>query len=390
MPKLHRIELSEVISELPDIQPFDPKSEPVERIDHLFLCALGFEDRCLTLPRLLAATGYRTESAVCLVYSTNQTENEVNREKLDGYLRTFARNVSFVDSDSPDFSNRLRGLVEGPKRKSVRQRPRITFDSSVAANRLLITCMKVLMESNADVRVLYSEAATYHPTKQAYQESPEQWLADEALGLERGVSNVIVSRDHPGHHFDPLPDCVIVFPTFKVERTRAVINFVDPSLITGPEDRVSWLLGIPHLEEDQWRLEALRAINCIMAGSPEYQVSAFNYKETLTTLEGIHAKKLGKYKLSVSPLGSKMQALGASLFCYLHPDVRIVLAVPKSTMPRSTPKGARQPGRSTLAQCQPYATSWTKWAHSQLRTSVAILRMACPRKRVHPLCYSYR
>ena len=31
----------------------------------------------------------------------------------------------------------------------------------------------------------------------------------------------------------------------------------------------------------------------------------------------------------MSPLGSKMQALGTALFCYMHPEVRLVFALPK-------------------------------------------------------------
>ena len=173
------------------------------------------------------------------------------------------------------------------------------------------------------------ESAIYHPTKREYEKNPEEWTSDEVLGLERGVSDVVVSADHPGLQLDTLPDCIVLFPTFKAERSRTVIDKVDPSLVTDPGGKVRWLLGVPHLEEDRWRLEAMREINGIAEETPHYQVSTFHYKDTLQTLEVIHGKMSDDHNISISPIGSKMQALGTSLFHYLRPDVRIVFAAPK-------------------------------------------------------------
>ena len=77
---------------------------------------------------------------------------------------------------------------------------------------------------------------------------------------------------------------MILFPNFKRERSRAAISFVDPSLLTNPGDKVVWLLGIPHLCENKWRLDAMKKINEVSQDTPQYNVSTFDYKDALVCL----------------------------------------------------------------------------------------------------------
>lgn len=329
MAKIVRCELVEILPKLPDIASLDSGVSGSNNQGDLFLCALGFEPRCLTLPRLLREEGYKASRAVYMEYGTNRDDNAANLPELEKLLRAISPNVRSLEVDSPDFTNFLRALLELVITEAVSKPPRITLDVSVAANRLLIRCAKILFEYDVHVRILYSEAAIYHPTKDEYEGNPALWQTDDVLGLERGVSDVVTSIDHPGHHLDPLPDCVILFPTFKAERSKAVISAVDPSLLTSPAKKVHWLLGIPHLQEDRWRLEAMRKINAIGPDMPQYEVSTFDYKDTMRTLESIYRQSFDHYKITISPIGSKMQALGTALFCYMHPEIRIMFATPK-------------------------------------------------------------
>lgn len=329
MPKIVRCELVDVLPTLPAIVPFDSGPSGTESPDDLFLCALGFEPRCLTLPRLLQEAGYKANRAVYLEYATNRDDNAANLPELETRLRAMSATVRPLEADSPDFPNRLRALLELVISEAAGKPPRVTLDVSVAANRLLVKCANILLEYDICARILYSEAAIYHPTKEEYERNPAHWQTDDVLGLERGVSDVVTSIDHPGHHLDPLPDCLILFPTFKAERSKAVISAVDSSLFTGPGKKVHWLLGVPHLEEDRWRLEAMRTINALGIDTPQYEVSTFDYKDTMRALESIHRAVSERYKITLSPIGSKMQALGTALFCHMHPDVRIMFATPK-------------------------------------------------------------
>ena len=329
MARASRIELSSIVGRLPDLERFDPAEHPAFGPDDLFLCALGFEPRCLTLPRMLAENGYRSNRVLFFEYDTNVDENEVNRQALTACLNAISDNVQPLSLGDPDYPNELRHILESCSGEASGTDPRVTLDLSVAANRIVVTTMGTLFEAQAYLNVLYSEAATYYPTELEYTVDPSAWRTESLLGLERGVGAVRPSREFPGQHMDQLPDAIILFPTFKADRSQAVIDFVDPSLIGTRGEQIVWLVGVPPLPQNQWRIEALKEINGLTANDRQHEISTLYYKETLSRLESIYQDRWEKYKLTLSPIGSKMQALGSSLFSYMRPDTRIVFAIPK-------------------------------------------------------------
>ena len=328
MAHIVRTDLADVIGGIAEIAPLDVNRLASDSTDDVFFCALGFEPRCLTLPRRLRGESYQVRRAVYFRYSTNIDDNRANLPALEENLRGLGGTVQSVDADGAEFPNQLRTLLELVIGEATSKTPRVTFDISVTANRLLLRCMKVLLEYDIHLRIVYSEADVYHPTAAEYRDDPEKWETDGLLGLERGVSQILPSFDHPGHALDPLPDLVILFPSFKRERSKAVISAIDPSLLTSPGDKVVWLLGRPHSTENEWRLAAMTTINEISDDAPQYAVSTFHYKETLEILERLHLDRSETNTITLSPLGSKLQALGTALFCYSHPDVRILLSTP--------------------------------------------------------------
>ena len=329
MPRIEERQLVDVLSALKDVTVLERKDVVSDPSDDLFICALGFEDRCLTLPQLLGELGYRARRACYVKYRTNLDDNAINLPALECHLREISSTVDLLEADEPEFPNRLRSILDLVVSEAQEKPPRVTMDISVTANRVILRCIKVLFEYDVTVRIVYSEAEVYHPTKEEYAKEPEKWEDEELLGLERGVSDVTPSIDHPGAALDPLPDAVVLFPSFNSERSKTVIGFVDPSLLTSPGKKIVWLLGIPHTPEDHWRLEAVRGINRIGDDAPQYQVSTFDYKETLRTLGQLYAEMSQSHTITLSPLGSKMQALGAAIFCYMHPDVRVIFSMPK-------------------------------------------------------------
>ena len=137
----------------------------------------------------------------------------------------FSDNVQSLPLNDPDAPNELREIFESVAKATRERMPRITFDVSAAANRFVVTSMAILFEAEGSLNVIYSEAAIYHPTQNEYEAEPLVWRSESLLGLERGVGAVRPSREAPGQHFDPLPDAIILFPTFKRERSQAVIDY---------------------------------------------------------------------------------------------------------------------------------------------------------------------
>jgi len=328
LTNLQETEVGHIVGQLPDVDLFDSAGEGNERQDDLFLACLGFEDRSLWIPELLAeGDKYKAVQAVYFEYGTNQNDNELNRPRLVQALESFSASVRPMPCDSDDFPSHLRALLREATAKSASAS--VTLDISVCSSRLLVTTLSILLQSEIDLRIVYSEAGLYHPTRKEYDAEPEKWTKDEGHGLTHGVSAVTPSPEHPGSRRDILPEAVIVFPTFKPERARAILAHVDPSLLVRPEGRVIWLIGSPHLPEDGWRSEIVRRINEIASSAPAYEVSTFNYKKTIEALDRAYKPLDCKYHVTIAPLGSKLQSVGIVLFWYVRPEVSIVFASPK-------------------------------------------------------------
>lgn len=326
MARVKVCELQEQVVHLPNIELVDMSEGYHGQDADVFLCALGFEPRCLKLPEALAGAGFRCGRAIYFEYQSNPSENDSNRSALMSQLSTISPSVESMDADSPDFTHRLRSLFR--ELRSV-VTPRVTIDISVFGNRLAFKLYAVLLDANVAVTLLYAEAAIYHPTQEEYLHAPSKWGAEQEFGLERGVSSISFSAEHPGQFLDLQPDFVIVFPAFSPDRSKAAIEWIDPSLVATPDSKVIWFVGIPHHEIDRWRVGAVEAHHNIVDSTAHLEVSTFEYKDTLQLLHRVCAQHNEQFNLSLVPLGSKLQALGAALCCFIHPEVRVVFAVPR-------------------------------------------------------------
>lgn len=338
---VNELELADISNELPDIIPLNCKKEFSEKEYNIYFCALGFEERCLTIPEQLADTKhFKCKQAVYFEYSTNMEDNEVNKPRLIRAFRKFADSWDSLPCDVEDFTKNLRVFLNQTVKSW--ENPKIIFDISVCSSKLLISTMKVLFEFDIYLQIVYSEAETYHPTLEEFEKDSEKWTSEENFGIARGVGKVIPSPEHPGTRREN-PDIIIAFPTFKPERTKAIITYIDESLSIRPEKRIMWIVGDPHMDEEtkSKRKDIIRKINEISEEAPSYEVSTFNYKKTMEVLEQIYRYKNFDFHINISALGSKIQSLGISLFCYIRPDVPVYLAIPKEFNPIQYSEGCK-------------------------------------------------
>jgi hypothetical protein len=335
------IELADILNKLPDTIPLNCNKEFSETEYDIFFCALGFEERCLTIPEQLADTKhFKCKQAVYFEYSTNVEDNEVNKPRLIRAFQEFANPRDPLPCNVEDFTKNLRAFLN--QTATSQENPKIIFDISVCSSKLLISTMKVLFEFNIYLQIVYSEAETYHPTLEEFEKDSEKWTSEENFGIARGVGKVIPSPEYPGTRREN-PDIIIAFPTFKPERTKAIITYIDESILIRPEKRIVWIVGDPHMDEEtkSKRKDIIRKINEISEEALSYEVSTLNYKKTLEVLEQIYKNKNFDSHINISALGSKMQSLGIAFFCYIRPDVPVYLAIPKEFNPRQYSEGCK-------------------------------------------------
>lgn len=326
MTDVYEVELPEVMSKLPEISPIQIERDFSNLRDDVFLCALGFEDRCTVIPHLIAEKSeYKCIEAIYFEYSTNLEDNDINRLPLMKALKKISGIETPMQCDTEEFTPSLRRMFTRFSQKEAY--PKVTFDISSCSSKLLLTVIKILCEFNIQLRLVYSEANIYHPTRDEIEKTKNS--SPNRFSLSRGVANVFISSEHPGCNLDVLPEAVIAFATFNPERTKAVISCMDENLLETPGDRVKWVIGVPHLPEDSWRTDYVTKINKIPNTIPSFKLSTFDYKDTLRQLYKIHRQRSSQYHLNISPLGSKMQSVGIALFHYIRPDVTVLFAPPE-------------------------------------------------------------
>src|SRR5436190_1196691 len=110
--KIKILELSDVIRSFADIQTFDPARPSHKREVRLFLCALGFEPRCVSVPTQLAASGHTFDHVTYFEYATNRADNNANRPALLESLTALSKNVQSLGAYEADFYLYMRQLLE--------------------------------------------------------------------------------------------------------------------------------------------------------------------------------------------------------------------------------------------------------------------------------------
>lgn len=324
MTHIRTIELHEIIADFPDVEKLSGFPSKID----LFICALGFEERCLAVPQRLAESGVEAKACFYLELDTNSNDNQTNLDELLLSFGKITNDVQCFNADSVEFEAEMGYAVEQMIRPDD-QPLFVVFDISVAANRLLLRAFKQLFEARTDLTIVYSEAEVYHPTQAEFEQDCDKWVDEENLGTEIGVSSIYPSSEYAGQHLDPLPNCVVLFPSFRKERSRAVICKVDETLVTTPRDNVLWILGNPASSDNQWRTLATKVINEVPEDAYQFSVSTFDYRETLQRLELIYREKWLRFNITISPLGAKLQAIGTAIFCFLRPEVKLMFAAPQ-------------------------------------------------------------
>ena len=338
MPIVRKLEFADIINELPDIILFNPQELSGNKFD-AFFCALGFEDRCLTIPeQLIKVNKFECTHSIYFKYSTNIKDNKEKEPKLKKCLQEFSKRHTSLPCDNENFRKKLREfLVE---LTSDVQTPKVIFDISSCSSMLLLTTLKTFLEFNLNLSIVYSEAAIYHPTPEEFKENPNEWSKEEGFGLTKGVSKVISVSEFPGARRE-LPDFIIAFLHFKPERIKRIITHIDETIFTAQarEKRIVFIIGDPHMDNSlreqrkkimlEINKEVIEQVNKSTLKAEIKTVSTLYYKQTLHMLEQIYKKYNLKYHINIAALGSKMQNIGVAFFSLVCPDVSVWNAVPR-------------------------------------------------------------
>lgn len=340
---------NKVVSTLPELRPLDEVIEENLRFD-LYIGAMGFEERTTDAAAALVRRGVRVQNAVLMEFDMYFEATEKRREKYEKIIMQLTSGKSHrplnapASVQDPNFPKRMKSLLETLTKSKT---PKILFDCTSCPSVILSETLRVLLDYNCDLTVLYSEAAEYFPTHSEWESGKITPHSTRVRGPFAGVRFVakppLLQADDVGE----LPVLLILFPTFNTERTDGILADLDPAT------RI-WLFGEPHdLPKNFYRIEMAKsfAAPIMHPGDSWSLLSTFDYKKTLLALAGIYAGHRLKYRLVVMPHGSKMQALSVNLFAAVH-QVSMVFAMPKTYDPERYSKGCKQVWGIPLGETQ--------------------------------------
>lgn len=349
---LHTVQFEDIAQCLTEVQPFDLTETPID----VFICALGFEDRALAIAtRLAQSDWYKTNpvgKAIICSYTTNTLENESKREALQSAISHFCPSVIQLPSDLPsDLAQGLRSELISAKKSN--DGIRVMLDISAASGNLILSVMHVLAEISVHcpiaLYIAYSEPAEYFPSEENYQEQGEALVlracckGDSNSPHEHGVSEVEINELYPGTSQENRPEYIIAIPSYRTERLAHCLQRLTDEPLSNPDQFIHWILGVPPSNERLWRLEwqqrVIRRLLSDLAGGNEEScgraltsenhscASTLDYRQiTKILIERIDGN-LGK-NISLIHMGSKLQAIGASLALAARSEITVCYAKP--------------------------------------------------------------
>lgn len=307
--------------------------------DELIICA-GFEDRALeALKRTIAFETNRFHVSI-IDYRPSVQEN-----RLDEIINICINNKLPYDIIIYDRQNPA-GLIDNLHQMLWNNKGRTYIDIS-GMSRLLIVQFLVLIyqkkQNFNNISIIYSEAEAYPPAKEEVdkqvKESTED-LSKTVMFLSSGVFEVAIVPELAAVAMQGQPIRLITFPSFNIQELVALRSEIQPHCYT-------FIHGVPLLEENKWRTDAIRRLNDIdeIPCKEEFYLSTFEYQETLNTLLDIYGNRNGIEKIVIAPTGSKMQAVAVGIFRAFMEDTQIVYP---------TPVSFQEPERYTLRVRQVY------------------------------------
>lgn len=338
-PTLHRVTASEVVVELPSPRPLPGSARLPSGV--LYVTALGFEPRGLAaLERFHEPHEDATGDCIILTHRTNRAENERSRPALEDLIRRQRLRRRETSDDAKSLRSTLEDLLS--ERQSQGGTVPVMLDISAMSSRQILVVLSALLELNGvELTVLYAEAELYAPSREEFERDRAVWA--KGGGVDLGVLDVAVLDSHPGYRVDHLPDVLCLIAGFSQDRALAVISTVFPGLVPRRQGVIRWFIGEPQRSDFSWRLTAAAELHGLDPSSSNVRsLSTFDYRQTFEALDSTFREFAMTHLVSVAPLGSKMQTVGAVLYASVRPEIRLLTARPERYAAASYSSGVRE------------------------------------------------
>jgi predicted transcriptional regulator len=300
----------------------------------IYVCALGFEDRCLSYSEYFISNSISVDRSIIFEYSTNTNENNTNKEVLVETLSSFTKTpIEDIVVDFNSNFSEFKGIIE--ELLLVNETVTAYVDISVFSGVLIYSVISTIFEfENVELVILYAEASQYAPY-------------DNNIDLRKANSTgqgdtFFPGKDNPGKK--DVPPYLITVPTFNYDRTLAIIAEYFDSLQDDyvKIDDIHWIIGMPNMPHDDQckRIQLLKDINNISSDNISY-VKTLSYTEIILRIEELYKEQHENRQIVLASHGSKLQSLGVTMYSQMRPDITVCHALPKEYLAESYSSGCK-------------------------------------------------
>lgn len=307
-----------------EITNFDEKAD-------LYICVMGFEDRCLGSNKRLSDTNFKSKQTLILMYDVYKINNETNRDEFEKTVKKFSDKVSYVNYKTgkarneflTQFKNEINRLESSPKS--------IAINITGMTNHSLISLVNFALDNTKNTRIIYTEPATYG----TQLKSPSSFTS--------GVDDIFTLPDFSGATLPGYSTLLLVTMGYDLTRPRGIISELQPT------DKIG-IMTLPNLKVMNEQFNRIKKEHEVLFGNDHMEIlSIFDYDAAIKCLEKIREKYVQSHNIIVSLNGSKLIAIAVLLFLKKYRDIQLILSTPVKYHPDRYSKGV---GRTFIIDIQ--------------------------------------
>ena len=219
---------------------------------------------------------------------------------------------------------------------------RAVIDISTMSKLQIILVLRVCTDLRLRIKVMYTEAETYGPSKQEFEDAKKRGeIHRPSLQVFSGIHGVIRVSSLSSTAMQGQSTAALVFMSFNDALTQVLLNYIYPGrllLINGRPPEHAWREEATAWIHDQVRQEWPEDNPTVKARGveiplPKRSVSTLDYRETVKILVELYWDLSPTHRILLAPAGSKLQAVGCYIAKALHPDIHIEYPSPEGFQP---------------------------------------------------------
>ena len=307
-----------------------------------FIGAYGSEDRALGWMR--RQEGQRGVLDGALMFRYRHTKG--NRNRITDAQRALSRIALAAPRDVVYDARRpfrVEAVLANAFAEPLSEAREIVLDISAMTKLLILTCLCSLRHFSGAVRVVYSEAEDYVPTREDYEQSKGN-MGLIARVPSRGVQAVVRTECLSSVRMQGQPVTLVAFTSFNEQLVRHMLGTISPH-------RLLFINGRPPRPDYTWRERATQEIHQKLIdqyptdnrvderGWLTRVASTLDYRDTIDRIEEIYRDFGIHERIICAATGSKMQTVGLFFAKVLHPDIHVEYPTPDSYFVRGASTG---------------------------------------------------